>query len=159
MVKTPTKRSRQRGDYMIYSTLTGGTDIVEYDMSNKDIPRVKYRVSINGGAGLSNSKTLITPFGVSTPVTTEQMDFLEAQPEYQRLVKEGWMKAIKVSGWMDDPDDIADEMSQRDGSAPIVMNDFISAGMPTPNIGKGGYSVTSLPRTNPLPLVRSNFKD
>lgn len=144
-----------RPAWFVYSTCTNGTDFVEWASGANDIPRKVRSVSIQGGAGIVQRRTLVTMLGVKTDVTQEDMDFLNSNQEFMRMKSEGWLTVVKASGWQADPDSVAADMSQRDGSSPFVPNDFGEED--APRVGKDkGSSYTNLPRT--IPHIRNQFR-
>lgn len=114
--------------YYVYSTATCGCDYVQYeDNSSKDLGVVKrradgspFRVTINGGHGVSD-KHFVTPRGVVTSVSDEDMDFLLQNHAFLRHVKAGFLaydkKEVKTEKKVQD-------MNQKDGSSPITPADF-----------------------------------
>lgn len=119
------EQPRQIVSWLVYSTLSNGTEIVDWDVNPiNNIPARKYSVVIKGGANVVNRKGLITPLGVMTEITQEQMDFLNSQPMFLQHVKDGWMTCVKAGGWRDDPDIVAANMASRDGCSPDKPEDY-----------------------------------
>lgn len=135
----------------VYSTITNSTAYVQYDKGVNDMPREVKRVVIQGGAGVAQKRTLYTPLGVATEVSKEELDFLEGDANFQRHVKAGFLKVVKTG--RTDADVVAADMQQRDGSAPLVPNDFVMTGKDVPLIGSEVPITppTTAPRTNRLP--------
>lgn len=144
----------------VYSTLTNATKIVDYEFKG-DLPVIVKSVVIAGGAGVNRKRQFATPLGVSTRVSQEQLDFLNSNNEFKRLVSEKWITVVKTGGAWGAPnaDKVAADMQQRDGSAPIVPNDLSSVGIKpadVANAGEDGTEPTTLPRTVPLPTAPKN---
>ena len=136
----------------VYSTITNSSSYVQYELNKyNDMPREVRRVTIQGGAGVARKRTFQTPLGVGTEVSKEELEFLEADANFQRHVAAGFLKVLK-SG-KTDPDVVASDMQQRDGSAPLVPNDYAIDGKTVPLIGSEMpvSEPTKLPRTNRLP--------
>lgn len=128
----------------VYSTATNDITYVDYlpAAENGAKRNIKKSVLIKGGAGLPKHRTLITPYGVKTEVSDEDLAFLESNQAFQRHAKRGFMKVMKRNV---DPDKVAADMAQRDGSAPYVPNDYEAKKQ-----GKtGGSEVVTPPTTAP----------
>lgn len=104
----------------VYSTATAGQTYTTYRKDFNDLAVVEKQVVINGGSNLAN-KNLVTPLGVVTEVTDEQLELLRGNEMFQRHEKAGFMC---VSSTRVDPEVMASDMEQRDDSAPITPNDF-----------------------------------
>lgn len=66
-------------------------------------------VVIKGGAGVANSRTLITPRGVATSVTEEQLAMLEGHRVFADYVKRGLFSTSKLEK---DADKVAKDMNK-----------------------------------------------
>lgn len=110
------------GTNYVYSTMTTGVRYVQYSKSVNDMPVVESFVDIAGGANLPD-KHLVTPRGVVTKVTDEQLALLEQNPLFKRHKENGFIivDSVKV-----DPEVKASDMEQRDDSSPLVPEDFPS---------------------------------
>lgn len=166
MSKKPALRATSRTvSWRIYSTITNSTLIVERNQPSdeKILPRIIRSFNIKGGAGVAQRRGLITMLGTMTECTQDEMDWLNAQPSFQRLINDGWLIVQKATGWKNDPDAVAADMMQRDGSAPLVANDYVTSKdkddmtvTVTPLVGgRQGYSPTMVPRSRPLPTIRN----
>ena len=93
------------------------------------VKTVKWKVVIKGGANLAG-KNLITPKGVLTTVTDEEMGLLETDPLCKRHVDRG---CITVKKKKIDVEDVVKNMEKKDNSAPKVAEDFKDA----PIVNKG----------------------
>lgn len=109
----------------IYSTKTSSTVFVLYEKGAADLPKQMGKVKIEGGAGIAN-KNIITPLGVVTPVSEKQYELLKANKVFQRQVKAGW---LTVKDKKADPEKVAAELDQRDGSAPVTTADLENEGL------------------------------
>lgn len=106
----------------ILSTATARLEIVEYDTNSGPLPKVRRKVNLLGGANLP-AKTLVTPRGVVTPVSAEDLEFLVGNVEFQRLKKQGFVEIIRGKG-EDDLDAALAGMEAKDRSAPKTAKDF-----------------------------------
>jgi len=137
----------------VYSTITNHTSYVQYEQSAGPMvpPVVKRSVVIAGGAGLAKKRSLITPYGVMTEVDDNDWDWLQNDANFKRHQERGFVKVLNKTV---DPDKVAEDMTQRDGSAPLVPNDFAATKQPTVgSVGdemierEGGTPPTTKPRT------------
>lgn len=140
----------------VYSTITNPSSYTQYEkaVSPMTPPRVARVAHIAGGAGVARKRSLVTPLGVMTEIDDNVWDWLKDDPNFQRHVDAGFLKVMKVAA---EPDKVAADMSQRDGSAPLVPNDFPIDKAPTVSsaeedavIREGGTPPTKLRRTKPL---------
>jgi len=116
----------------IYSTLTASQLYTNWAQGGADMPIPAGQVHIAGGAGIADSR-LVTPRGVVTEVTPEQLAILEANDDFVLHRKNGF---IEVSQERVDPEIAAADMASRDGGAPLVPQDF--APDEQPKIGTPG---------------------
>lgn len=104
----------------VYSTLTADQLYVNYQHGASGIPIELSRVFIKGGANIPAMKTLITPLGVSTEVTDEQLEHLKLNPVFNRHKEKGFITVLNKKA---DADAVATDMNGRDASAPDVEAD------------------------------------
>jgi len=105
----------------IYSTLTTGMTYTSYKQGGADLPVVEHRVHVAGGANVAD-KHLLTPRGVVTEVSDEDLEHLERNQLFQRHKANGFIlvDTIKV-----DPEiKVAADMEQKDDSAPLTPEDY-----------------------------------
>jgi hypothetical protein len=110
----------------VYSTATADNTYVEYHppAGEGSMRNIKRRMTIRGGAGLPAKRTLITPYGLATEVTDDGLAWLLTLPAFQRHMERGFITHSKTKK---DADKMAATMTQRDGSAQLVPNDFSDA--------------------------------
>lgn len=105
----------------IYSTATSSTCFCFYDeKSPSDIKRILKRVTVNGGAGVA-SKHLVTPKGVATTVSDEELALLESHPLFNKMVAN---KFLTVEGKEVNIDKVVKNMEEKDRSAPKTPKDY-----------------------------------
>lgn len=104
----------------IYSTLTNSISICDYTSPKGGTPRRTRTVTIAGGANVA-TKNLITPQGVVTEVSDEDLAFLKQNKMFNRMVDRGF---IKVESKKVDVEKVVADMTGRDESAPLVPEDF-----------------------------------
>ena len=113
----------------VYSTATCDNVIaVGYDASG----RPAKRILLKGGHGVAN-KHFITPQGVVTEVSDDDADILRNHPTFQRMMKAGF---YVMEGKRIEPEKVAASMKGRDGSAPLVPQDYELNGKKSPKSGK-----------------------
>lgn len=120
----------------VFSTLSCDVDYTNYTSGGGDMPVPMPSVKIKGGAGVANDR-LVTPLGVATQVTEEQVAYLRQNPVFQMHEKNGFVMISEKRG---DADAVAADMSGADGSAPLTVADV--SGESDTAVVVGGESVT-----------------
>ena len=113
----------KKGSNVVYSTLTANQEYTQWKNNPSNDIRVKGNsVLINGGSNLAN-KVLVTPRGVATIVSDEELAFLRENKVFQRHVERGY---ITVQEGTDRPEveKGASDLVGRDESSPLVPEDF-----------------------------------
>ena len=85
------------------------------------MPVKQGKITIHGGAGIAN-KNLITPNGVVTEVTDEEMEFLNSHDTFNQWKKNGFVKVEKKK--VDVEKVVANMNDKSDPSAPLAPADF-----------------------------------
>lgn len=111
----------------VFSTLTAPVAFTAW----QDGTQLK-SVTIAGGAGVS-TKHFITPRGVSTQVSDEDLDHLEKDSSFAELVKNGFLTVEKKDA---NADKVASDMNSRDKSAPATPESLIAEGKAEGKTGK-----------------------
>ncbi len=106
--------------HYVYSTITNDTSYPEYKKTGNDIQTVVKQVTIKGGAH-RGGKGLITPFGVSTKVTDEELAFLENHPAFKRHKERGFLKVVKTEK---NVEAVVGDMAHNDKSKQLSAGDF-----------------------------------
>ena len=104
----------------IFSTLTCDNEYTLWKRIGEDRVIPVKSVIIKGGTGIVN-KNLITPMGVMTEVTDEQLELLEQNPSFKRHKENGFLVVEKTK---QEPEKVASKMKIKDKSAPKVEADF-----------------------------------
>lgn len=104
-----------------YNTMTAGVTYTLYEENPSGLNVVKAQVDIAGGANVPN-KNLVTPLGVVTEITDDQLDILKQIPLFHEHVKNGFLVIQKRK---DDVEAVVPDMVSRDDSAPLTPNDFV----------------------------------
>lgn len=105
----------------IYSTATQDNNYTAYEAERIDgMNVISKQVLIKGGAGLM-SKHFVTPQGVATKVSDEDLEFLKSHIGFQDHLKAGF---VKIDSRKMDIEKAIGDMNKRDRSAPIVPQDL-----------------------------------
>lgn len=107
----------------VFSTLASDVAYTNHAQGGGDLPIDLPPVVIKGGAGIANER-IVTPRGVATEVTEEQVEYLRANQVFQLHEKNGFVMVSETNG---DPDKVAADMTGRDISAPVVPQDNLAS--------------------------------
>ena len=107
----------------VFSTLASDVAYTNHEQGGADMPIDLPPVVVKGGAGVMNDR-LVTPRGVATAVTEEQVEYLRANPVFKLHEKNGFVMVSETNG---DPDKVAADMTGRDISAPVVPQDNLAS--------------------------------
>lgn len=120
--------------YYVYSTMTAGVMYAaSRPVEGRDLPESIPGVLINGGTGVADKKTLVTPTGaVPTRVSGEDLERLRADRVFQEHEKNGFIivRESEANG-----EAVASDMKSRDASSPITPQDYEAAGETAPTVG------------------------
>lgn len=127
----------------IYSTLTQSNEYSVWVKGGADLKQRAQKVIIKGGANIAN-KHLVTPRGVVTEVTEDELALLEGNKVFQRHKQRGFIvvdRATKAA----DVEKVVPDMVGRDMSAPLVPQDYEleNKKAPTSNAVSSGEKTTS----------------
>lgn len=123
----------------IYSTLTCDQRYTGYAKGGADLPVVAWEVLIKGGSNVAD-KRLITPIGVRTEVTDEQLAQLLENPVFKLHVNNGF---ITVEDVKEDPEKVAADMATKDDSAPLTPEDIAKQNEEAEMAGQAVATVSS----------------
>lgn len=104
----------------VFSTLTCDNRYTFYSSGGADIKVPERGILIKGGTGVMNDR-LITPMGVATEVTEEELKALQEHPIFKDHMADGY---IYVQAKKADPEKVASDMKTQDGSAPITPSSY-----------------------------------
>lgn len=125
----------------VYSTLTADNKYAHYVKAG-DQQHVEREVLIHGGHGVAN-RNLITPRGVVTKVTDDELEFLEANSAFKFHRDNGFLSVEQKEF---DTEAVASNMEGRDGSSPIVPSDYEAGGMMDVGAPSVGAEVKTKPK-------------
>ncbi len=106
--------------YHVFSTLANDQRYINYTKGGNETPIPEREVYIKGGAGMANDR-LITPLGVMTTVSEEDVATLKANHVFQLHEKNGHVVIRERSA---DPEKVAADMNRMDKSAPITPSHY-----------------------------------
>ena len=115
----------------VYSTLTNDQVYTLWrPASTEKNPNVALKkVKINGGHGRMDRKNLVTPLGVVTEVSNEELEALNQIGAFRKHMEAGFIKVDKKKS---DPEKVASDMAEKDASAQKTPSDFVEP----PKVGK-----------------------
>ncbi|HLV82422.1 MAG TPA: hypothetical protein VKY62_01455 [Devosia sp.] len=106
-------------DVYVYSTLSCDQIYTNSQHTASGVPTAASKILIKGGANLM-TKAMVTPRGVVTKITAEELQVLRANEVFKLHMANGF---ITISEAKADADVVAADMTGRDQSAPIVEQD------------------------------------
>lgn len=104
----------------IFSTIANDQTYVNWSAGEGGVNTPICEVHVNGGHGVANDR-LVTPLGVVTEVTAEQLEQLEQNPVFQKHKAAGFLVIRAKSA---DPEKVSADMNHKDPSAPLTELDF-----------------------------------
>lgn len=104
----------------VCSTATSDVKYTVYQKVSKDLNKPIRHILIKGGSNVAN-KNLVTPLGVVTKVTDEELEILETIQSFRRARDAGF---LTVTATKKDPGKLIGSMETRDESSPLVPGDF-----------------------------------
>lgn len=120
---------------VVYSTATSDINYCDYwpGLATEASSRLKRKVLIKGGANLAPvAGRLVTPLGMATIVSDDELAFLEVNSAFQRHIERGFMRVEKGNKSRDANVVAKDGMTPRDGSAPLTKDskDYLKGATP-----------------------------
>lgn len=115
------------GTIYVFSTMATDVKYVEWLRGGGDLPYEGRSILIKGGTGVANDR-IVTPLGVCTQVSVEDLKVLEQDSVFQLHKKNGYITVQEVSA---DPEAVAADMNLADPSAPVTPSDYENAGEDT----------------------------
>lgn len=110
--------------HYVYSKMAAAVDFNIFQKGGADMPVKTGKITINGGAGIAN-KNLITPNGVVTEVTDEELEILNAHNLFVQFKTNGYITVEKKK--VDVEKVVADMSDKADPSSPITPADYEKA--------------------------------
>lgn len=118
---------------LIFSTMTGAVTYTDWKLSPGGLSVPGREVTIRGGANVADRRTILTPRGIGTQVSDDDLAFLETDPTFKMHKKNGYITIDSVSD-IRDADLAAADMEGRDDSAPDVEQDYTANGEKAPTV-------------------------
>lgn len=108
----------------VFSTLTNDNRYTFYVKGGGDMKIPDGGILIKGGTGVMNDR-LITPIGVGTEVTDEELKMLESHELFCIHRDNGY---IRVESKKADAEKVASDMKTQDGSSPLTPSSYTEDG-------------------------------
>ena len=80
----------------ITSKMAAGVTYAFYTLGANKINSITDEITVNGGADVINKRSLMTPSGVVTELTDEQIDKLKTHPLFQEHLKNGAVAIVNT---------------------------------------------------------------
>ena len=107
----------------VYSTATSANEYAEW-VKNGDQQTIQRIVRVEGGHGVMN-KNFLTPLGVATEVSEDDLQFLLNHDQFKIHMKNGFMSVDKKKV---ETEKAVANMKLKDGSAPVTPADYAKGG-------------------------------
>jgi len=114
-----------KGRAYVFSTLATDQKYVSWQKGGSDLYIQGHSVLVKGGTGVVGAKNLVTPLGVATEISEEEIGFLESNPLFKLHAKNGY---VTIQRRKADPERVAADMNRADPSAPKTPAHYANAG-------------------------------
>lgn len=111
----------------ILSKLANSQIYTQYAKGENNLNQIVAKVEIKGGADVTD-KQLVTPEGVITKVTSDELEILKANKDFQNHLERGH---VKYFGQNPNMEKEAHKM-EKDNSKPLTPDDYKKAGRKPP---------------------------
>lgn len=118
----------------VYSTLTSAQEYADWQKVEGGANTILRTVRIEGGHGVIN-KNFLTPDGVATQVSDDDLAFLQNNFHFKQHVENGF---VTVEARKVEPEKATRDLKRRDGSSQITPDDYVKQGKKAPKIGAVG---------------------
>ena len=118
----------------ITSTMSASVSYATYKQTAGGLPVIDREIVIEGGANVMSKKLMVTPNGVVTKVTDEELALLEKHPLFQTHLKGGFVRVSKSNPQEDIAKVNTKDMEQKDASAQRVDSDYTKKGKKAPKV-------------------------
>jgi len=120
----------------VISTITNANAFPVYmKVNGSPVSQHKKIITIKGGANVTDPKTMVTPEGVVTEVSDEDLAVLEKNKSFMKFVSGGFIK-IKKHRVTEVEKEVKNDMSQKDGSAQPTEKEWTARGRKAPTVVK-----------------------
>ena len=120
----------------VISSLSRDNTFAVYEKKSGNVLVIKKSILIKGGAHVADKKTLLTPNGVPTEVSKEDLEILKENYAFKKFLERGFMK-IMESGSKFKAQDESEKMTEKDASAQITKEDYEKKGKKAPRTKRG----------------------
>lgn len=118
----------------ITSTMSASVSYATYKQTAGGLPVVDREIVIDGGANVMNKKLLVTPNGVVTKVSDEELELLEQHPLFKMHKANGYVRVSKSNPQEDIEKVDTGNMEKKDASAQRVNSDYTKKGKKAPKV-------------------------
>lgn len=115
----------------ILSSLTNDVKYCFWGKLGPNVVKVNKEILIKGGANVADKKTLVTPSGVSTEVSREDLDLLMRNPSFKRHLERGFLRIVETESKYKAQDE-AEKMEKKDKSAQLTKESYKKRGRKAP---------------------------
>lgn len=120
----------------IISTLSNSNSFPVYkNVEGSPVSQYEKMITIRGGSNITDPRTLITPEGVVTEVSDEDLALLEKNVSFNDFVKGGFLK-VKKHTVANVQKEVKKDMNPKDGSAQPTEKDWTDRGRKAPKTVK-----------------------
>lgn len=107
---------------LITSTMSADVNYTAYEETPSGGKIPAKAILIRGGSNVVDKRTLVTPHGIVTEVTEEELKMLEENEVFRQHCANGF---LVVTHSEKDAKRVAGDMAEKDASAPKVEADFV----------------------------------
>jgi len=118
----------------ITSTMSASVSYATYKQTAGGLPVIDKEIVIEGGANVMSKKLMVTPNGVVTKVTDEELELLEQHPLFKIHKQNGYVRVSKSNPQEDVAKVDTGDMEQKDASAQRVDSDYTKKGKKAPKV-------------------------
>lgn len=113
----------------VFSTASSDTDYCFYS-KNGDLNVLKNKIRIKGGANIAQPgiQEILTPKGVCTQITDEELSSLREHTQFKEHVRNGFLTISEVKAKVEK---VIKDLKPKDRSAPIVEENLLKNELPT----------------------------
>lgn len=115
----------------ILSSLSNDVKYCFWSKVGPNVVVVKKEILIKGGANVADKKTLVTPNGVSTEVSDDDLAMLSKNPSFKRHLERGFLRIVETENKYKAKEE-AEKMDKKDKSAQTTKETYKKRGRKAP---------------------------
>lgn len=120
--------------HYITSTMSADVKYVIYKQAPTGFKVKDKAILVKGKANIADKKTLLTPHGTVTKVSSEELELLKNNPVFKSHVDGGYLVVSGLS--KSNAEGKAKNMKKKDKSAQLTDGDFKKKGKKSPTVGQ-----------------------